>query len=84
MLRAPAAVARALARRFSRPPLRLDDAERGGLLERLARAGIVGGAICDGLVALEAAAHQCMPLTLDECAQSIHQRVGAPFLAIAG
>jgi predicted nucleic acid-binding protein len=72
----PTSAARVLARRFAHPPLRLDDDERGRLLERLAGLGLRGGASYDGLVALEAAAHDCTLLTLDERAQATYQRVG--------
>jgi hypothetical protein len=48
---APTLAASVLARRFGRPPLRLDDAERSLVLETLAGAGVLGGASHDGLVA---------------------------------
>jgi len=79
---APAAAADVLARRFNRPPLRLDDAERKRLLQRLAGAGIFGGVSYDGLVALEAAAHDHTLLTLDEPAVATYQRVGAGFRVV--
>ena len=79
---APSAAAGVLTRRFGRPPLRLDDAERSRLLERLAGAGVFGGAGYDGLVALEAAAHGRTLLTLDERAQSTYRRLGVPFRVI--
>jgi hypothetical protein len=79
----PTLAARVLARRFGRPPLRLDDAERGSVLETLAAAGVLGGASYDGLVALEAKAHGRTLLTLDERAQSTYQRLGVAFRAIA-
>lgn len=81
---APALAAGVLARRFGQPPLRLDDAERGLVLERLAGAGVLGGASYDGLVALEAKAHGRTLLTLDERAQATYQRLGVAFRAIAG
>lgn len=80
---APASAARVLAGRFSEPPLRLDDLQRAGALERLARAGVSGGASYDGLVALEAAAHERALLTLDARAQPTYQRLGVAFLAVA-
>ena len=73
-----------LARRFPQAPLRLGDTERDALLERLAAAGVFGGATCDGLVALEAVAHGRTLLTLDERAQSMYRRLGAPSRVIAG
>lgn len=77
-LAVPAATAAAtITRRFGDPPLRLDD--RGELLVRLADAGVSGGASYDGLVALEAAAHGHVLLTLDERAPQTYRRLGAPF-----
>ena len=73
-----------LARRFPQAPLRLGDTERDSLLERLAGAGVFGGATYDGLVALEAVAHGLTLLTLDERAQSTYRRLGAPFRVIVG
>lgn len=79
-LAVPVAVAASvLARRFGEAPLRLDDEERGSVLERLARAGVSGGASYDGLVALEAQAHGRTLLTLDHRAQSTYQRLGVAF-----
>jgi toxin FitB len=68
-----------LAERFAEPALGLADADRALVLERLARAGVVGGATYDGLVALEAAAHRQTLLTLDTRAQSTYQRLGVAF-----
>jgi hypothetical protein len=83
-LAVPAAVAAdVLGRRFDDPPLRLDDTERSRLLERLAGAGVLGGATYDGLVALEAAAHDRPLLTLDARAQATYRRVGAAFRVIS-
>ena len=81
---APTLAASVLARRFGEPPLRLDDAERGRVLEMLADAGVSGGASYDALVALEAKAHGRTLLTLDERAQSTYQRLGVAFTTIAG
>lgn len=78
----PALAADVLARRFSRPPLRLDDSARAGVLQTLAAAGVLGGASYDGLVALEARAHAQPLLTLDERAQSTYRRLGAEFALI--
>ena len=80
---APAAAADVLARRFSQPPLCLDATERSRVLERFAGAGVYGGASYDGLVALEAAAHERTLLTLDERAQTTYHRVGVAFRVIA-
>jgi len=72
-----------LARRFPEAPLRLGGTECASLLERLAAAGVFGGATYDGLVALEAGAHDRILLTLDERAQSTYRRLAAPFRVIA-
>lgn len=69
--------AAALQRRFPDAPLALGD--RGELLERLAAAGVFGGASYDGLVALEADAHGETLLTLDARAQRTYQRLGVAF-----
>lgn len=80
---APKLAAEVLGRRFGQPPLRLGAAERAVLLERLAAAGVFGGASYDGVIALEAAAHEQPLLTLDERAQSTYQRLGVSFTVIA-
>jgi predicted nucleic acid-binding protein len=79
---APASAAGVLTRRFAEAPLRLDDAQRAAVLERLAAAGVLGGATYDGLVALEAHAHGRTLLTLDERAQATYQRLGVAFSGI--
>lgn len=79
---APRLAATVLARRFDQPPLELDDAQRGDVLQTLAAAGIFGGASYDGLVALEANAHGRALLTLDQRAQSSYQRLGVAFSVI--
>jgi len=79
---APAVAASVLAGRFHDAVLQLDDQQRNSLLQTLADAGVHGGASYDGLVALEAKAHGETLLTLDERAQSIYQRLGAPFRVI--
>jgi hypothetical protein len=71
-----------LARRFSDEPLQLRKGDRASLVEVLAAAGVSGGASYDGLVALEASAHGCTMLTLDQRAQSTYQRLGVPFRVI--
>ena len=71
-----------LTRRFGKTPLSLPRAGRGALLSKLAGAGVFGGASYDGLVALEATAHELTLLTLDERAQDTYRRVGAPFQVI--
>ncbi|MEN3279972.1 MAG: hypothetical protein V7607_1112 [Solirubrobacteraceae bacterium] len=84
-LAVPAAVAAdVLASRFSGRPLRLADAQRRALLRTLAAAGVLAGASYDGLVALEAAAHDETLLTLDRRARDTYRRLGVGFYAIDG
>ena len=78
-----ASAASVLARRFDDPPLRLDGDDTRRLVERLAGAGVFGGASYDGLVALEAAAHDRTLLTIDERALATYQRVGVAFRVIS-
>ena len=76
-----AAAADVLGRRFGDSPLRLPDSDRGVLLKTLAGAGVVGGASYDGLVALEAQAHQSVLVSLDHRAQETYRRLRVPFRA---
>jgi hypothetical protein len=71
-----------LVRRFDGRPLRLPASSVGGLLSKLADAGVSGGASYDGLVALEAAAHGHALLTLDRRAQDAYRRLGVAFQVI--
>ncbi|MGA2927606.1 MAG: PIN domain-containing protein [Solirubrobacteraceae bacterium] len=80
---APPIAAEVLTGRFRQPPLRLSSEDRASVLDRLAAAGVLGGATYDGLVALEAIAHARTLLTLDERAQSTYRRLGAEFTVIA-
>ena len=83
-LAVPASVAaRVLAERFPAPLLGLSTADRAALTATLSRAGVLGGASYDGLVALEAAAHNQRLLTLDRRAQDAYRRLGAAFEVIA-
>ena len=77
-----AAAASVLTGRFSQLPLRLSDAERSALLQRLSEAGVAGGASYDAVVALEADAHGRALLTLDTRAQATYQRLGIAFESI--
>lgn len=79
-----AAAARVLSQRFSGPPLVLRSRERRSVLPVLAEAGVFGGAAYDGLVGLEARAHEQPLATLDRRAQVTYQRLGVAFRAIAG
>lgn len=84
-LAVPAAVAaQVLAERFPDDPLRLSEGERAVLPVTLARGGVAGGASYDGLVALEAIAHDQELLTLDTRAQDAYRRLGAGYTVIAG
>ena len=76
------AAATVLTRRFDGAPLRLGAEDRRNLVERLADAGVAGGATYDGLVALQAAAHGHTLLTLDERAQATYRRLGIDFKVI--
>jgi hypothetical protein len=79
----PASASEVLAERFPARPLTLPVAGRRSLVASLANAGVVGGASYDGLVALEAAAHEQPLLTLDRRAQDTYQRLGVTFRVIA-
>jgi hypothetical protein len=80
---APEAAAAVLASRFGDEPLQLAGAERRTLLSTLAATGVGGGASYDGLVALEAAAHEQVLLTRDARAQDTYRRLGIAFRALA-
>lgn len=73
-----------LAERFDEPVLGLTARDRAGLVGRLTRAGVLGGAAYDGLVALEAHAHGRTLTTLDRRAQGTYQRLGVVSELIAG
>jgi toxin FitB len=77
------AAAAVLASRFGAEPLQLVVAKRRRLLSTLAAAGVGGGASYDGLVALEAAAHEQILLTRDARAQDTYRRLGVAFRAMA-
>jgi predicted nucleic acid-binding protein len=71
-----------LASRFDEP-LQLAAGERARLLSTLAAAGVGAGATYDGLVALEARAHERVLLTCDGRAQDTYRRLGVPFRVVA-
>ena len=79
----PEAAAAVLASRFGEKPFQLAAAERRTLLATLAAAGVGGGASYDGLVALEATAHEQVLLTRDARAQDTYRRLGVAFRALA-
>jgi hypothetical protein len=72
-----------LASRFGEKPFQLAAAERRTLLATLAAAGVGGGASYDGLVGLEATAHEQVLLTRDARAQDTYRRLGVAFRALA-
>lgn len=75
--------AEVLSRRFPSAPLALSARDRAKLLPKLAEAGVIGGASYDGIIALEAAAHDETLLTLDRRAQDAYRRLGISFRALA-
>jgi hypothetical protein len=77
-----AAAADVLEARFGDAPLRLGARERRRVVRTLADAGVRGGASYDGLVALEALAHDRTLLTLDERAQRTYARLGVTSRAL--
>jgi predicted nucleic acid-binding protein len=80
---APNTASDLLARRFPGKRLRLSARENSSLVATLADAGVYGGATYDGLVALEAAAHGELLVTLDQRAQRTYGRLGVPFRALS-
>jgi toxin FitB len=83
-LAVPAMVAAdVLAERFPGEPLRLAGDDRVSLPSLLARVGVAAGASYDGVVALQAAAHEETLLTLDRRAQNAYRRLAANFRVIA-
>jgi hypothetical protein len=71
-----------LARRFADPALRLTARRQAAVLETLAGSGVSGGASYDGLIALEARAHDHVLLSLDTRAQETYRRLGAAFQVV--
>jgi toxin FitB len=80
---APEAAVTVLTSRFGEEPLQLPAAERQALLSTLAAAGVAAGATYDGLVALEARAHERVLLTRDARAQDTYRRLGVAFRVVA-
>jgi hypothetical protein len=78
----PEAAAAVLTTRFGEKPFQLAAAERRTVLRTLAAAGVGGGASYDGLVALEARAHDEILLTRDARAQDTYRRLGAAFRVV--
>ncbi|MGH7883693.1 MAG: PIN domain-containing protein [Candidatus Dormibacteraceae bacterium] len=59
---------------FPEPPLLLSTAAVRELVTTLCKAGVSGGAVYDGLIALTAAEHQASLLSLDKRATQTYQR----------
>lgn len=77
-LRFPAPeAARVLAQRFPPPYLSPGEDLRASLVLRCAEAGVFGGAVYDGLIALTAASHGTTLLTRDNRAVPTYRRLGA-------
>lgn len=84
-LAVPAATAAAvLARRFPDQPLRLEDDDQATLLRSLAEAGVFAGSSYDGLVGLQAAAHDRMLVTLDRRATATYRALGVRYRLVTG
>jgi toxin FitB len=79
---APDAAVTVLTSRFGDEPLQLASGERRTLLSTLAAAGVGAGATYDGLVALEARAHERVLLTRDTRAQDTYRRLGVAFRVV--
>jgi predicted nucleic acid-binding protein len=61
------------------PPLTLDGDAHAALLERLADAGISGGAAYDALIGITAAHHDALLLTRDDRAVRVYAALGVRF-----
>lgn len=75
----PELAADLLRRRFPAAPLSLPKRQRATLIDRLAAAGVVGGAVYDGLIAATAAHHGAVILSLDHRASRTYEALGARF-----
>ena len=72
-------VAAFLDQAFADDPLTLDARALRALVEDLARRGVAGGAVYDGLIARTAAAHGATLLTLDRRAEDTYRRCGVRY-----
>jgi predicted nucleic acid-binding protein len=81
---APDLVVAFLQERFPDEPLALDAARLRRLVPELHELGVAGGAVYDGLVALTAAAHGAVLLTLDRRALLTYRRCGIRHRLIVG
>lgn len=73
---AAAPAADVLTRRFPDAPLRLSAGQQRTLIQRLADVGVLGGSSYDGIIALEAQAHEQTLMTLDRRAHETYLRLG--------
>jgi predicted nucleic acid-binding protein len=73
------AVATFLERQFPQSPIVLGRRDQHALVGRLSRAGIVGGAVYDALIAFTAKAHDATLMSLDARAATTYERCGANF-----
>ena len=64
---------------FAPKRLTLPDEEHDRIVGRLAERGVSGGAVYDALVALTAAHHEHVLLTLDGRAESTYRRLGVSY-----
>jgi predicted nucleic acid-binding protein len=64
---------------FAPKRLTLPDEEHDRIVGRLAERGVSGGAVYDALVALTAAHHKRILLTLDRRAESTYKRLGVGY-----
>lgn len=75
----PDVVERFLRARFKRSPLVLPARDQRVMVSQMLAAGISGGAVYDGLVALTAARFHCTLLTLDARAESTYARLAVTY-----
>lgn len=75
----PRLVTEFLDRNFPRAPLTLTAGQMRDVPGTLARLGISGGAVYDGLIALTSLAHDAQLVSLDRRAESTYRRCGVRF-----
>ena len=80
----PVLVANFLSANFGTESVTLAGSEVAALVARLVTAGVSGGATYDGLIALTAAEHGLVVLTLDRRAVPTYRSCGAAFELISG
>ncbi len=78
-----ATAAEALAKRLPTTHVTLDASDHAGAPQRLAEAGVSGGATYDGLIALTAIEHNVELVSRDRRAARTYQALGARFRLIA-